>query len=224
MLMHILAYNAYQDIYLAYDTYFRNAYLCICFCIFLHIFCIYFVYIPANNTYILHISFVHIVHIFFIFGTAYSCIFWNAYFCILMHIMQIYAYFEFACTCIIYISFRHSLAQIGDVGFCGRFRAWFKVSQRTGQRDLQPSQIITRRKEHTAQDSRDGSSWQLDGKHGWLLGTSIQYAITYQNMHKICHYMHKICMYKLKICIQYAEICIAYAVNMHVICIKYAIT
>ena len=44
MLMHILVYNAYQDIYLAYYAYFRNAYLCnvhIQFCIFVHIFCIY---------------------------------------------------------------------------------------------------------------------------------------------------------------------------------------
>ena len=95
-------------------------------CIF--VICI-FLYILAYKTYILHISFVHIWHIFCIFGTAFSCIFWNAYFCIFMHIMHISANCEFACRCIIYISFRHSLDQIGDVGFCGRFRAWFKVSR-----------------------------------------------------------------------------------------------
>ena len=40
MLMHILACNAYQDIYLAFYAYFRNAYLCMFrfayFCKFLH--------------------------------------------------------------------------------------------------------------------------------------------------------------------------------------------
>ena len=36
MLMHILVYNAYQDIYLAYNSYFRNAYLCIFSFAYLH--------------------------------------------------------------------------------------------------------------------------------------------------------------------------------------------
>ena len=145
MLMHILAYNAHQDKYVAYYAYFRNAYLCIVsfayFCMFYAYMCLWIfayewifvicidLYILAYKTYILHISFVHMVHIFCIFGTAYSCIFWNAFFCILMQIMHLYAYFEFSCICNIYISFRHSLEQIGNVGFCGRFKAWFKVSR-----------------------------------------------------------------------------------------------
>ena len=37
--------------------------------------------------------------------------------------MHIYAYFVFSCIYIIYISFRHSLEQIGDVGFCVKFGA-----------------------------------------------------------------------------------------------------
>ena len=41
MLMHILAYNAYQDIYLAYNAYFRNAYLCIFSFAYFYIFCAY---------------------------------------------------------------------------------------------------------------------------------------------------------------------------------------
>ena len=70
------------------------------------------------------------VHIYAYF--AYTCI---CILCIYMH-LRIYAYFEFACIYIFYISFRHSLEQIGNVRFCGRFRAWFKANAfntRTGK-------------------------------------------------------------------------------------------
>ena len=117
MLMHILAYNAHQDKYVAYYAYFRNAYLCIVsfayFCMFYAYMCLWIfayewifvicidLYILAYKTYILHISFVHILHIFCIFCTAYSCIFWNAFsaswckLCIYMHILSFLAYVTF---------------------------------------------------------------------------------------------------------------------------------
>ena len=86
ILMHILAYNAYQDIYLGYYAYFRNAnlcilsfaYFCIFFCIYMHIIvfmiCI-FLYIIAYK------------HIFCIFHLCILCIFFA---CLVLHV---FAYF-----------------------------------------------------------------------------------------------------------------------------------
>ena len=114
MLMHILAYNAYQDIYIAYYAYFRNAYLCIVsfsyFCMFymclwifayewIFVICIV-LYILAYKTYILHISFVHayflhilyciFLHIFEMLVSASWC-----KLCIYMHILSFLAYVTF---------------------------------------------------------------------------------------------------------------------------------
>ena len=119
--MHICAYSVLHisAYFFAYTCIWIFAYKCI------FVICI-FLYIIAYK------------HIYCIFHLCILCIFSAylvlhilAYFEMLISasIMHIYAYAEFACICVIYISIRHSLEQSGDLGFCGRFGACFKVSR-----------------------------------------------------------------------------------------------
>ena len=87
------------------------------FCIFhLCIWCIFSAYLVL-----------HILAYFEMLISASWCIL-----CIYMHILSLPAYVSFTFQ----VSFRLCLEQIGDVGFYGRFRAWFKViafNTRTGK-------------------------------------------------------------------------------------------
>ena len=90
--MHILAYNAYQDIYLAYYPYFRNAYLCIFSFAYFYIFPAYMcIWIFAYKRFFGICIFLYILaykHIFCIFHLCILCIL-STY--LVLHIL---AYFE----------------------------------------------------------------------------------------------------------------------------------